>query len=587
MANDASVGSGSINDQAYSSQTPASAQVAPSAASALNLKGMSIPDEMRNPTVKQLNQEHPEYTDKKDTWIKMSMLYEGGSVIKKNCTQFLIRRPRELQEVYQARVDRFTYHNILGTCFGWYRAAMFKNPPNVRMVTVGKDEQPDGSDLAKDIDAWYIAFRKNCDRKKTTLVDLMREVWTSLALYRTSYVLLDLPAAPDAKNRADQRKAGVLDSSGKPSPYAVTYSPVSVINWDVDTYGNLTWAVIAYQDQARGFVQTSKIVDTWLYFDREKFIRYERERKPGETDISKLDENDRATITAAGPHALSKQNAVPLLKFEVPDGLWLTNRAYLPVMDHLNQDNSLGWALYISNLAMPVVTSDTDIKPQLSEAGFIQLPTGATYAWSEPEGKSFAISAQRVGDLRQEIFRAMYLSYQGKSSSATADGASGVSKEMDMMPAQDVMNEYGDVVIASMQRLLDMVAQARGDVSVRADVRGLKFGKTATIEQVQLAEAVLAIGTGSETFEKEVKKQLASDYLPDANPETLEKISDEIDAAPTDEEKAQQDAKTKQMQYSASLAKTVSAFNAPPQPPLPAGAPPQKKAKKGAAALTD
>lgn len=586
--NDGAVGSGGANDPSYGgTNPPASASIAPSATSALNLKGMTIPDDMRNPTVKQLNQEHPDYTDKKDVWIKMSMLYEGGYVISKNCTQFLMRRPRELQEVYQARVDRFTYHNILGLCFGWYRAAMFKNPPVVRMVTVGKDEQPDGKDFPADIDAWYIAFRKDCDKKKTTMVDLMREVWTSLALYRVSYVLLDLPTAPDAKTQFDQRKAGVLGSDGKPNPYLVTYSPVSVINWDTDAYGNLNWAVIAYQDRNRGFVKTDKIVDTWLYFDREKFIRYERERKPGETDISRLDENDRATITAAGPHALSKQNAVPLLKFEAPEGLWLTNRAFLPVKDHLNQDNALAWALYISCLAMPVVTSDTDIKPQLSETGFIQLPTGATYAWSEPEGKSFAISAQRVGDLRQEIFRAMYLSYQGKSSSATADGASGVSKEMDMMPAQDVMNEYGDIIIASMQQLLDMVAQARGDSNVRADVRGLKFGKTATLDQVQLAEAVLAIGTGSETFEKEVKKQLVSDYLPDANPETLEKISDEIDAAPTDEEKAQADAKAKQMQYSASLAKTVSAFNQPPQPPLPAGAPPQKLAKKGAAALTD
>jgi hypothetical protein len=218
---------------------------------------------------------------------------------------------------------------------------------------------------------------------------------------------------------------------------------------------------------------------------------------------------------------------------------------------------------------MPVITSDQDIKITLSETGAIILPLGSTYTWSEPSGKTFEASSKRVKELREEIFRAMYLAYQGKTSNATADGASGASKEMDMMPAQDVMNEYGQVVIQAMQQLLDAVAQARGDATVRSDVRGLNFGKTASLEQIQKAEAVLSLGLGSETFEKEVKKQAAAEFLPDANAETMEKIFDEIDAAPTDEEKEQADAKAKQTQYATSLAKTVSAFDQPPQPVIP------------------
>ena len=53
----------SVNDGAYPQQSPVPAQVAPSAASALRLKGLNIPDDMRHPTIKQLNQEHPDYTE--------------------------------------------------------------------------------------------------------------------------------------------------------------------------------------------------------------------------------------------------------------------------------------------------------------------------------------------------------------------------------------------------------------------------------------------------------------------------------------------------------------------------------------------
>ena len=117
---------------------------------------------------------------------------------------------------------------------------------------------------------------------------------------------------------------------------------------------------------------------------------------------------------------------------------------------------------------------------------------------------------------------------------------------------------------------------------MRSDVRGLNFGKTASLEQIQKAEAVLALGLGSDTFEKEVKKQSAAEFLPDANAETMEKIFDEIDAAPTDQELEQQAAKTRQAQYANSMATTVAAFNTPPQPMTPI----KKKTQKRSDALT-
>jgi hypothetical protein len=53
----------------------------------------------------------------------------------------------------------------------------------------------------------------------------------------------------------------------------------------------------------------------------------------------------------------------------VKDEYWIANRVYLQLCDHLNQDNSLGWALFMANLAMPAIFSNHDIGLQTMRPG--------------------------------------------------------------------------------------------------------------------------------------------------------------------------------------------------------------------------
>lgn len=529
-------------------------------------------------TVGKVNQYHSEYKTVYQDWERMLLLYEGGYLSKSSASSFLVRRPRELAEVYTARLDRFSYHSILGTCFGWYHASLFKNPPIIQM---GKLDSS-GSvvpGLDANLDKFYNAFRKNCDRKRTSLTELTRDLWTNQALFGVGYVLLDLPPAEAAPGTSlyAMKQTGNVDADGKPYPHLVSYSPLDVINWATDEYGILSWAVLRTQETRGDFLGKSQTVDCWIYFDRQNYVRYERARQDNEKNWEAIEINAPVQIVKSGPHALAEAGIVPLLKFPVTSALWLANRAYLPIVDHLNADNAYGWALYMANLAMPVIISDDEVSPTLSEAGFIRLKAGSSYTWSEPTGTSFSHASKRVEELRQEIFRLMYLIYQGRTANATADGASGASKEMDMMPAQDVMNEYGDVIVSATQQILDMVALARGDDGVCADVRGMKFGKTATLEQIQKTEAVLALAIPSDTFNKQVFIQAAAEYLPDANPEVLEKIAAEIEASPSIVMQMQAMANQRMQQFGDSIEGTLAQFQAPPQPAVAKTAPVQKK----------
>src|ERR1700674_2452987 len=93
-------------------------------------------------SVGDLNKQHADYAGVYVDWARMSLLYEGGYLIKGAASNFLVRRPRELQEVYFARVERVSYHNVLGTCFGWYHAALFKNPPIIQINEVDENGVP-------------------------------------------------------------------------------------------------------------------------------------------------------------------------------------------------------------------------------------------------------------------------------------------------------------------------------------------------------------------------------------------------------------------------------------------------------------
>lgn len=534
--------------------------------------------------VRDVNAYNPEYDSVIADWSRLALLYEGGSAIKQQAPQFLVKRPKELPEVYQARCSQFSYHNILGTCFGWYHAALFKSPPIVALSQMGGDaSKPQPLDDATE--KFYNSFRGNCDRKRTSLVDLTRDLWTNLALYSCGYILVDLPPKVDPgqapKSLLEQKQTGVLDSTGKPVPHLVSYSPINVINWSLDTYGILEWAVLRTQEIRGAFLEKRQVVDVWLYFDREQYTRYERVRKDSSnTGWSATDDDQPVTVVDSGPHALAAAKIVPLQRFEVPSALWLANRAYLPIVDHLNADNTYGWALFMANLAMPVIISSGEVSPTLTEAGFIKLPEGSTYEWSEPKGTSFMHAAKRVEELRQESYRLMYLIYQGRTANATADGTSGASKEMDMMPAQDVMNEYGDVIVAATQRILDLVAAARGDDTVHADVRGMKFGKTATLEQIQKTEAVLSLAIPSETFTKEVYKQAAAEFLPDANPEMLTVITGEIEKAPSIQKQLTAMSEAQQQQYQTALEGSVAGYVKTPPTPIAKSPPVEKKTLK-------
>lgn len=480
----------------------------------------SLPIEL---PVKALDRQHEEYAATSKAWEDIDYLYRGGHQIKAVAGRFLHKRPKEVASVYQSRLERFTYQNIIGSVFGWYQSALFECAPEV-VVKHGEKIVEDGGD-------YFSRLLADCTRNGKSFVDLWRDVFLDLMLFRRSYVLTDLPAqAGEFGHLESQKASGALDA------YLLRFSQRDVINWERDDNGVLEWILIAATFVRHSIDREPLIIDRWYAYDRTGYAVYEAARD-GSNKASVARQVDK------GLHALSAVGRVPVRVIEAPEALWLGDRAYLQACDHLNHDNAYAWALFMSNLPVPVIKGEFKGDVKLSETSYIQLATDGDFGFAEPSGVSFQVSAERVASLREEIYRGMYLQAQARSNDATPAAQSGISKQADMAPSKNVLSGFGDIIRAGMAAVLGDVADARGEQGITFSVQGFDFEEDASLEEVEKVAKIRDAGIESGTLEKQQKKRAARAILPDEREEIMRKIDQEIDAAPTATERAEAESK--------------------------------------------
>lgn len=474
-------------------------------------------------SVKFVDLRHPEHTVLEPVWRQLGLLYATGWALRQNASEFLHRRPKELSTVYAARCEHIDHKPHLSTALDYYTSLLFNEDPHIEPVKTsnGVSAQIDVNDPHR---IFYNKFMKNCDKGGTGFVNAFRQVFNFVLLYQSAWVLVDLPAFGDDKyaNRGEQEKDGAFE------PFLSVFAPHQAINWEYDDYGNVKWCVFKKSTRKSEFAVPNPMVeDRWYYYDQTSYQVWSREHDASEV-ISPKDA--MATLVAHGTHKLAKQNKCPVLQLKVADGLWLANRALLAALSHLNTDNVLGWALFMSALAMPVITGAEDIDTTASETGYISLPKDAKYSWSEPTGHSFKHLSDRIDELKEDIFRAFYLIHQGRSGRATPTAQSGVSKQLDMMPSKDVLKMFGDLLRAYMTQVLDLVSDIRGD-ELDWDVSGFNFKDDLSDTEVMMFTGLLQLKIPSQTLTNVIYKRLAQRAAADSSEQVLTQIFSEIAAA--------------------------------------------------------
>lgn len=507
----------------------------------------------KNVRISIIDRKNPDWIFYSDAWQMLSILYEGGVKLQRNVDKFVVRRPKELYDVFYERTRRLTYQDILQSCISWHLSKMFQRDPTILL----KDNA--SPDLKN--------FLENCDNCNTSFIKYSREILEKMMLYRSAYVLVDKPR-PDGSMPLIT-KQDVIES-GVNKPYLVTFDPRYVINWKKDQYGQFDWVVIKTitQNQESATSNVSVVMNWWV-FDRQNYYQYQLEvdKKKQDLDINTLlledgnkvfgtTSNTNASLVDFGEHALAKSNMVPLIQCQLPMDLWHANRAYLHLLEHVDAMNGYSWKLFMCNLPQLVIKSEEEMTGQtLSETGFIQMGTQDSIEWLEPKTASFQESRAHLQNTRQEIYRAFHLQAQAKDSTATADGASGYSKEVEMMPAVDILNALGSELRSASQNILIAVKLSVGlpaSDQDRPDVSGYDHETKPTLQDIEKFQAANDSGVlaKSKTLEQTLSIDIAYDMLGGKNAELKQKVRDEIMVAKTnlelEEEQADKQASRQQ-----------------------------------------
>ena len=444
-----------------------------------------------------LNRKHKDYIARERTWDDLTVLYEGGDAIRQNAENLLERRPREPAELFETRCNYISYTNVFGQAIGWYLSALFNDTPRVNPI----DRKT--SDPIENTPDFYADFFDDCDRGGTSFAEFWRQIAEDMLVYGCGYVLTDLPEQIDVATKAEEKLSGAL------SPYLVRYSPSSVINWKLDQYGNLEWAITATQhlDDSDAFAKNQQIIDRWYYFDRTDFAVYERLR---DADTSSV-KNETARLIKTGRHALADAQRVPLRRFSLKQGLWLGKRAYLPAKKHLTKENEYDWQLLNAAIALLVVSGNVKDPVQRSEIGWLSLPTGTKAEYLEPSGTSFEAISNRIRTLKEDIFRQMYLLAQARDSEATPAAQSGVSKQQDMTPSYEVCAGIGDALRDAMANVIwDVVTVNGHDDDFYYAIEGFNFDDPDPASVLNLMDRVSNLDIRSDTFHTEMRVRAAA-----------------------------------------------------------------------------
>jgi hypothetical protein len=458
----------------------------------------------------EIDREHNSYKHHLRTLRTYRDLYAGGFEFKARVTHYLQQRQKEPADIYLERVHRAFYENYIGSIVDWYSATLFRREPSLQF------------DGGLDADRGFLSeFVEDCDLRGSKLSNFFRLCFTDSLVTGQSHVLIDFPVRTQlARNRAEE------DASGLSRAFLVRYGAEDLINWNLDDRGDYEWVVLRTEAERQLSIDSSEIVKEtrWAYYDKTEFRIYKRlERTDGTGDI---------VLLAQGPHAMARQNRVPLVSLRLNDGLWLLNKAALLQLEHFNKSNSLGWAITMGLFAMPVIYSDREWNQIVGESYYIQLGANDRFGWTEPDGKVYQIAADNLEVLKEEIYRVCYLS-QASGEAMSGHSQSALSKQIEFTITQEVLRAYAGIVKESIKKVLTSISEARQD-DVQVYVAGMDevdindFGT-----DLDQAGKLLQLNIQSPSLRKQIFQRLALKYLSDARQDTKDQIAQEIEAQTT------------------------------------------------------
>jgi hypothetical protein len=493
-----------------------------------------------------LAQKNPEYLETE--WRELSDLYCGGYQILKNARMYLPRMIGESLPRYEERLKVAAYMSYLGQIVDFLVANLFSHEITLAPAADAADPATPGGE--PEDAAFYAHFAQDADRRGTPFAKLLRGALTTALVKGKAVVGIDFPRAGGAlpANRAEEDQLGLARA------YAFEVPVEQLINWELDfERGGFAFAILhrVVNRQSGPFAERGALVEefkVWtldpetgrVRWDLFRTALYHPDRPPrGDDEVTRVD-GDETSFPQ-----------IPLVVLELPQGLWVGNKAGPVAKEHFQRRNILTAAENKSLFAIPVVKLGSEVgapgmalpsevqqdpsrgadpRVELANKGYLVVGAGDAVEFAEPSGGCYAVVESQLRDLKDELFRVVHMMAASVSNIGASLGRSGDSKEEDRKSTAVVLGALGAHVRDFAKRIYTAVSRARGD-----DVLWVPFGLDkydCEPRDVVLQEAVQLdqIPIPSATFKKELKTRTALALLPHLQPATADVIKREIEA---------------------------------------------------------
>lgn len=486
-----------------------------------------------------LTQRHPECDPARYETIED--LYRSGFDIQKKADKYLDKHLLEHPQRYSARIKTASYQPFFGQIVDQFVADLFTQPLNI--TPAGDANKPNTPGEYPD-QPFYAQLAKDVDGEGTPIESLAADLLTTALKHRRAYLMVDAPAIDVlADNLADEEAVGARRC------YAYEVPPSQVIDWCADKRGAFQWVVLAERSQEREspLSDRSIIRETFTVWtigadgDAE-WARYAVSYKPTEAPTA----DREILLDDAG---LTSFKRIPLLRLELPFGLWVGNKIGPQALEHWRRRSELLGAQSVSCVAIPYANlgpeipaageglSETQTDPdrgrdpvrQFEAKGFLALGHQDKLGFAEPEGKAYEIIDKQLDGLRESMYAVNHQMAASVRPTHSALGRSGLSKQKDQNSTNKVLGALGRCLRQFFVGFYDTISRARGEDVVWV-AHGLDSYETDDRQEVLEESLQLeAVNIPSPTFRKEHAKRVAAKLVPNLPPETVSQIASEID----------------------------------------------------------